>query len=694
MKSREVSNPHVRFRDVALTYDEGEGPPPAKVTLLEDQSKTILSKNDSPDVGFTYSANPYRGCTNACSYCLDGETLILLGDSRTRRLADLRKGDEVMGTVLRGKYRYYERTVVSDHWTTLKLAYRITLSDGTTLVASGDHRFLTERGWKHVTPCVRPHQRPHLTPNNWLIGTGAYAAGPAETESYRRGYLSGMIRGDGMIRAGQYRRPDGTTYAQHQFRLALVDLEALARARRYLHQAQIETREYLFQAAKPGYREVRAITASSRPKLERILEIVAYPLDDDDDWHKGFLAGIFDAEGHHAEQVLRISNTDRRLIAGIAGSLQKFGFNTVIEDPRRGTNKPVYNVRVRGGLRERLRFFHLTAPAITRKWDLQGHAIKHKDLLQVVSIEPLGLRKLYDITTGTGDFIANGVVSHNCYARPTHEYLDMGAGTDFDTKIVVKRNAPELLREAFDKPSWKGELVMFSGVTDCYQAIERDLKLTRGMLEVCLEYKNPVSMISKSALVERDIDLFLALAKEARFHMHVSLAFSDDEMSRKIEPWAASPSRRFKVIERLAKAGVPVGVMLAPIIPGVNDSQMVTVLERAAAAGATSAGWVLLRLPHSVKQVFEERMRIVMPLAADKVLHRIRSTRGGEKLYDSRFGTRGRGEGPYADTIATMFETTTLRLGLNRRGEMDDDEDAGPTTFCRPAPRTGQLSLF
>ena len=278
-----------------------------------------------------------------------------------------------------------------------------------------------------------------------------------------------------------------------------------------------------------------------------------------------------------------------------------------------------------------------------------------------------------------------------CYARPTHEYLDLGAGTDFDTKIVVKRDAPELLREAFDKPSWQGELVMFSGVTDCYQAIEKELAITRRCLEVCLEYRNPVSVISKSALVERDIELFLALQRDARFHIAVSLAFSDNEMARAIEPWAASPDRRFKVIERLAAAGIPVSVMIAPVIPGVNDSQMVTVLERAAAAGAVSAGWTLLRLPGAVKQVFEERMRSVMPLAADKVLHRIRETRGGDKLYDARFGTRGRGEGAYADALATMFDATCARLGLDRRDEAAHDDRV---TFRRPPPRTGQLSLF
>jgi DNA repair photolyase len=283
-----------------------------------------------------------------------------------------------------------------------------------------------------------------------------------------------------------------------------------------------------------------------------------------------------------------------------------------------------------------------------------------------------------------------------CYARPTHEYLDLGAGTDFDTKIVVKRDAATLLRAAFDKPSWQGELVMFSGVTDCYQPVERELELTRRCLEVCLAYRNPVSVISKSALVERDLELFRALAEQARFGISVSLAFADNATARAIEPWAPSPDRRFKLIETLAASGVPVGVMCAPIIPGVNDSQVVKVLERAAAAGATWAGWVLLRLPGAVKQVFEDRIRGTMPLAADKILHRIRQTRGGDKLYDARFGSRGRGEGAYADTIQQLFTTTVRRLGLDpiNRASATFAEAAAPTTFRRPAKATAQLALF
>jgi DNA repair photolyase len=278
---------------------------------------------------------------------------------------------------------------------------------------------------------------------------------------------------------------------------------------------------------------------------------------------------------------------------------------------------------------------------------------------------------------------------HYCYARPTHEYLDLGAGTDFDTKIVIKPKAAELLREAFDKPSWQGELVMFSGVTDCYQPIERELQLTKQCLEVCLEYRNPVSIISKHALVERDVELIAELAREAGANVAVSLAWIDAELARKIEPWAASPQRRLKVIETFAKAGVPVGIMMAPIIPGLNDNQMVKVLEAARAAGAQWAGWSLLRLPHAVKEVFEDRLRVSLPLVADKVMHRVRETRGGDKLYDSRFHVRGRGVGVYAETIKALFETTAKRLGFDDR----DDEVEAPNRFRRPN-RSNQLSLF
>jgi DNA repair photolyase len=690
VKSRPVENPPVRFRDVTVTYEDGDGPPPAKVTLLEDQSRSILSRNDSPDLNFRWSANPYRGCLHACAYCVSGDSRILMADSRTRRMRDLKAGDEVIGTRVDGTNRYYVRTTVLDHWATLRIAYRVQLADGTEIVCSGDHRFLTERGWKYVMPIERPSQRPFLTFSNSLLGVGAFAEGPEESPEYRAGYLCGMIRGDGLLRAYDYSGRRRATDVQYQFRLALVDLEGLQRTKRYLEELAIETPEIEFQAAAVGSQAVRAIRTHARTHVERIERAIEFPAAPCREWRKGFLAGIFDAEGSRSCGVFRISNSDARLLDTTLESLRLSGFDAVLEAPRdNGANKPVSNVRLRGGLREHLRFFHTTNPAISRKWNLDGVGIKTSADLRVVSIERIGLQQLFDITTGTGDYIANGVVSHNCYARPNHEYLDMGAGTDFDTKIVFKPRAAELLREAFEKPSWKGELVMFSGVTDCYQAVEKELQLTKQCLEVCLEYRNPVSIITKSALVERDVDLLAELAREAGLSLNVSLAWIDAELARTIEPWAAAPQRRLKVIETFAKAGVPVGIMMAPIIPGLNDNQIVKLLEAAHEHGAQWAGWSLLRLPGAVKEVFEDRLRVSLPLVADRVMNRVRETRGGDKLYDATFGVRGRGVGVYAQTIASLFDTTVRRLGFH-----DKDEPDPPSRFRRPPKPTNQLSLF
>jgi len=264
-----------------------------------------------------------------------------------------------------------------------------------------------------------------------------------------------------------------------------------------------------------------------------------------------------------------------------------------------------------------------------------------------------------------------------CYARPSHEYLSLGAGTDFDRKIVVKLRAAELLRAAFaswKKKRWRKETVAFSGVTDCYQPLEASYRLTRACLEVCVEHANPAAIITKSALIERDVDVLVELARVASVFVTVSIPFWDPERARAIEPYVATPARRLRVIETLARAGLDVGVNVAPIIPGLNDQDIPRILAAARNAGATRAGCVLVRLPGSVKQVFEQRLRHALPLVADRVLHRIRETRGGQ-LYDPRFSVRGRGEGTYADAIKTLFDTTAARLGYERGG-MGMDSDA------------------
>jgi DNA repair photolyase len=271
-----------------------------------------------------------------------------------------------------------------------------------------------------------------------------------------------------------------------------------------------------------------------------------------------------------------------------------------------------------------------------------------------------------------------------CYARPTHEYLGFGAGTDFDTRIVAKLRAPELLRRAFERPSWTGEPVAFSGNTDAWQPLEASLRLTRGCLEVCAEYRNPVLVVTKAPLIERDADLLSALAAEGAATATVTLPFLDPDRARALEPWAASPARRLETIARLAAAGIPVGVIVAPVIPGLNDEEIPRVLAAARQAGATRAHWLLLRLPGPVKAVFEERLRAELPERAERVLHRIRETRDG-KLYDARFGVRGRGEGEYARTIAALFDAAASRLGF------ETDSRAAPTPFRRPR---SQLALF
>jgi DNA repair photolyase len=266
-----------------------------------------------------------------------------------------------------------------------------------------------------------------------------------------------------------------------------------------------------------------------------------------------------------------------------------------------------------------------------------------------------------------------------CYARPSHEYLSLGAGTDFDRKIVVKLRAAELLRAAFTKwrkKSWRKETVVFSGVTDCYQPLEASYRLTRACLEVCVAFANPAAVITKSPLVERDIDVLSELARTASAFVTVSIPFWDQDRARAIEPYVATPARRLRTIETLARAGLSVGVNVAPIIPGLNDQDIPKILAAARDAGATRAGCVLLRLPGSVKQVFEERLRAALPLTVDRVLHRIRETRGGQ-LYDPRFGKRGRGEGTYAEAIRTLFETTAARLGFERGMQMGDSADDG-----------------
>jgi DNA repair photolyase len=274
-----------------------------------------------------------------------------------------------------------------------------------------------------------------------------------------------------------------------------------------------------------------------------------------------------------------------------------------------------------------------------------------------------------------------------CYARPTHQYIDLGAGTDFETKIVVKVNAPELLERELAARRWrKGRPVLaFSGVTDCYQPLEASYGLTRRCLEVCHRFRHPVYVITKGALVRRDVELLARMSRAGGAGVAVSIPFADDGDARRIEPFASAASTRFETLRRLSEAGIETSVAIAPLIPGLNDAQVPEILERARAAGASSAFLVLLRLPAEVRPVFVERLRECYPERAGKVLGALREMRGGA-LNRSEFGARMRGEGPRWQAIERLFRLQCRKLGL----------DTGPDRSAQApepaAPR--QLGLF
>jgi DNA repair photolyase len=251
-----------------------------------------------------------------------------------------------------------------------------------------------------------------------------------------------------------------------------------------------------------------------------------------------------------------------------------------------------------------------------------------------------------------------------CYARPTHEYLGFSAGLDFESKIMVKENAPELLRLELSSKSWEPQLLAMSGVTDCYQPVERKLQLTRRCLAVLAEFRNPVCIITKNFLVTRDLDLLAELAAHKAVMVHLSINSLDSALARVLEPRASSPTQRLQAVEALARVGVPVGVLVAPVIPALNDHEIPAVLEAAAKAGAAWAGKEVLRLPLTVAPVFQQWLERTFPEKRDKVLGRIRAIRGG-KLNDSRFGSRMRGEGIFAEQISQMFHVARRKVGLS-----------------------------
>jgi DNA repair photolyase len=577
------------------------------ITFIESEAKSIINRVPGNSLPFNWTINPYRGCSHACTYCSWGDTPILMADGRARPLAKVQVGDRIYGTMVLGRYRRYVTTEVLAQWETTKRAYRVTLEDGTELIASGDHRFLSDRGWKHVTGTEQGrNRRPFLTTNNSLIGVGGFAPEPVEDAEYRHGYLTGMIRGDGHLRSYSYPGSNGRILTHHRFRLALVDRDGLERTSRYLSLEGIAMPPmFLFQPASERGKAVYAIRTGRRDDLQRVQALVQWPGDPSGSWKKGFLAGIFDAEGSCARDVIRIANTDPEILRRTKAALDDLEFASVLESTRHANG--LKNIRLLGGLRERLAFLHTVDPAIVRKRSLEGLALKGNTPLRVVAIEDLGLEMpMYDITTGTGDFIANGVVSHNCFARPTHTYLDMNAGRDFESKIVVKVNAPDVLRRELAAKRWKGEHIAMGTNTDPYQRAEGRYELMRGILEALVDHRNPFSILTKGTLILRDVDLLRRAAEVTAVSAAFSIGTLDEAVWRETEPGTPHPKARVEAIRTLTEAGIPTGVLMAPVLPGLSDrpEQLRAVVEACLDAGATHVSPILLHLRPGVREEF------------------------------------------------------------------------------------------
>jgi DNA repair photolyase len=285
-----------------------------------------------------------------------------------------------------------------------------------------------------------------------------------------------------------------------------------------------------------------------------------------------------------------------------------------------------------------------------------------------------------------------------CYARPFHEYLGFSSGLDFETRILVKERAPELLARALRAPSWRPRPIAISGVTDCYQPVERRLRLTRGCLEVLRDFRNPVTVVTKNRLVVRDLDVLGEMAALGLAAVAVTVTTLDESLAGAMEPRATRPRGRLDAIRTLAEAGVPTGVLVAPVVPGLTDHEIPAILAAAAEAGATEASYAMLRLPHGVEGIFADFLARHLPERRSKVLNRLRDLRGG-RLTDGRFGTRMRGEGPFADQVLGLFRAGLCRAGLRRAGRGPGGRDGSGrpalrTDLFRPPRLGGQGVLF
>ena len=578
----------------------------AGAVFHEVEAKSVLNRvpGTSP-MPFRWTVNPYRGCSHACVYCLAGPTRVLLADGRTRPISELRVGDAVMGTELVDGQRRYVRTTVRAHWSTTKPAHRLRLAGGTELVASGEHRFLTDQGWRHVSGgWCRSGRRPRLRQGSALLGPGPVAMAGWQrrphTAAYRQGYLCGLVRGDGFGFEGERCFP-----SEH------LELEALGRAHHFLAEAAQHVVELPSAvpvpvgAGEPG----RIPPPTPRGGIAPITDVVRWPEQPGDDWCAGFLAGTVDARGSVVRGELRVRHADEEIAGRAARALHRLGFRFAVEaDHGSGPgSSEVRTVRLLGGPAVLLRLLQVVDPAVSRHRDVGGAAVTGGTALVVESVQPLGVEMpMYDITTGTGDFVAEGVVSHNCFARNTHTYLDLDAGADFDSQIVVKVNVARVLERELRSAKWAREPVAMGTNTDPYQRAEGRYRLMPGVIGALTRSGTPFSLLTKGTVLARDLPDLVAAAADVPVGLGVSIALVDHSLQHRLEPGTPSPAARLDLVRRITDAGLSCGVMVAPVLPLLTDSveALDTLLAQVKQAGANGASVLALHLRPGTREWF------------------------------------------------------------------------------------------
>jgi len=495
---------------VVRTFDT---PGFAGMTFYEVRAKSIINRVPaSSRMFFEWTINPYRGCSHACSYCLSGDTPVLMADGQTKPLAALAVGDKIYGTVGTGASRRYAVTDVLVHWSTVKPAYRVTLEDGTRLTTSGDHRFLTDHGWKHVTD----HGWAHATGHGWAHATGR-----------GREHATGATGGSG-----------------------------------------------------------------SRPYL-----------------------------------------TTGDTLLGLGG-------------------EPL----------------------------IEGAPVRSDASLRVAAIEPLGVDlPMFDITTGTGDFIANGVVSHNCFARNTHTYLDLDAGHDFDSKVIVKVNAGDLLRKELASPRWERAHIAMGTNVDCYQRAEGRYRLMPQIISALRDHANPFSILTKGTLITRDLPLLRQAAEVTEVSIAFSVGSVDERLWRAVEAGAPSPRRRLDAVRAFTDAGFSVGVLMAPILPGLTDTD--ESIEATVAAIARSGAASITPLPLHLRPGAREWYMQWLSREFPELLPR----------YRELYGRGSYARKAYQEEVVARVRDAARRHGLGRarpgetRGQAKTARQGGRARTAQPA---------